>query len=595
MREVDTFLTLASAVAGHRISVHRSASQDRLAFTDGQMIILPAEGVEHDDQIWRDIVAQSSLIAAGSLAPRLMRQLLGRRQAAERYLYLEVVRASRLIAQRLPTRYSALPEIREGKPVCGSAEASLELALGRQQLPPKPDFFGALRPFAALRRAVGDEGFAALTKRQHKGNIKQAAMPFDELPEDAEAEESKLLKLFANPLVSGGFIADLLNKILGGGVQKGKQETNPDADGASEMPVARMEQALRRGAKALLAKLSIELPQIDWSPDSSTVSYPEWDVHLGSYRPDWVCAEAADPWRADGPRDVSGLLEGFEPRELRRQLASLGLSYEMHRSQQDGSDLDVGRLIDLAIDLRTGYSPAAVRVYRASRCTRRDLAVAVVLDVSGSTGETGTANHSLFDKQLQVAYHLGNAFDALGDTVEIFGFHSWGRKLVRWLPLKAHDESWSGAVAERFAQLDPAGYTRMGAAIRHADRLLRHGVRLPHRLIILVTDGFPYDQDYESVYAEADTRKALEEARAAGTACVCLCVGSQVDTGKLTSIFGAANILAVDEPAEITYRIRASCRSAFAAVFKQKMRRSSPERGNGPTGFAGRAASGPAS
>lgn len=576
MSDIGTLAILASAVAGHQVTVHLSAlPQDRLAFTDGQLIILPADGGSRRSDIWRDIVVQASLIAAGSLAPYLIRQLLGRRQVTERYLYLEVLRASRLIMDRLPARYSALHEIRDGKPVCGSAPASLEIALGRRPLPPTPGFFGTIRPFAVVWRTIGDEGLAALTTRRQEGTIKAAAMKYNELPEDEEAEESKLLKLFANPLASGGFMAELLNKILGGGVQKGMKEASSESDAAGEMPVGRVEQALKRGAKAILAKLSFELPQVDWSAESSPFTYPEWDVHLGSYRTQWVLAEAVEPQRADGPRDVSNLLEGFAAPELRRQLANLGLSYEMHRSQQDGTDLDIGRLIETAIDLRTGHSPATVRVYRSSRRTRRDLAVAVVLDVSGSTGEIGEAGNSLFDKQLQIAYQLGKTFDALGDTVEIFGFHSWGRKLVRWLPLKAHDERWSGAVAQRFAQLDPAGYTRMGAAIRHADRLLRHAIRLPHRLIILVTDGFPYDQDYESIYAEADTRKALEEARAAGTACICLCVGSQVDTRKLDLIFGAANIVAVDEPAEITYRIRASCRSAFAAVFRQKTVRTS--------------------
>ena len=96
-------------------------------------------------------------------------------------------------------------------------------------------------------------------------------------------------------------------------------------------------------------------------------------------------------------------------------------------------------------------------------------------------------------------------------------------------------------------------------------------MRLPNRLLVLITDGIAYDQDYEQSYAEGDARKALFEAKAAGTACVCLCIGSGTQTDKLKQIFGAANILAVDEPEQITGRIREVCKQAVASVSKRKL------------------------
>jgi nitric oxide reductase NorD protein len=69
--------------------------------------------------------------------------------------------------------------------------------------------------------------------------------------------------------------------------------------------------------------------------------------------------------------------------------------------------------------------------------------------------------------------------------------------------------------ARRLAGLAPDHTTRMGPAVRHLTaRLARHPAST--RLLIVVSDGRPYDLDYEQRYAVADTARALAEARAAG-------------------------------------------------------------------------------
>lgn len=567
MVDTERYLFLASAVAGRRLSVHVSAAGDALAFSDGQSIVLPADNGRGDAEIWTEVVAQAALIAAGSLDATILRQLLGRKVIAQRYVYLEMLRANRLIADRLPWSFSSRAELQTA-PLTDSAAASLAYADSGKKLPETPAYFGSVRPLMALRRAVSDEGFAALTKKQQEGNFKKADVP--ELADDEEGEESKILKLFQNPFAGSNPLSDMLNKILGAGSSKGKREKNANEGGGAEMPVGRIERVLRRGVNAVIAKIPFELPEIDVTAESQTLSYPEWDEHKKMYRPNWVFAEEVEPWRPDGVQDVS---EALKPpsRELQRQLGSLGLDHEMHRRQNEGTDLDIGPLLDCAIDLKTGHSPATLNIYRASRRTRRDLAVAIVLDISGSTGEQNAQGETIFQKQIRVAYQLAATLNTLGDTVAMFGFHSWGRKLVRVVRLKGHEERWSGRVAERFGLLEPVGYTRTGTAIRHGTRLLTTSVRLPNRLMILITDGIAYDQDYEQSYAEGDARKALLEAKAAGTACVCLCIGSGTQTEKLKEIFGAANILAVDEAEQITGRIREVCKQAVASVSKRKL------------------------
>ena len=90
-------------------------------------------------------------------------------------------------------------------------------------------------------------------------------------------------------------------------------------------------------------------------------------------------------------------------------------------------------------------------------------------------------------------------------------------------------------------QLEPAGYTRIGAAIRHSGELLKTQAGTPNRLLLVLSDGFPYDDGYESRYAEADAHKALEEVRSDGVACLCLSIGASTAPEALHRVFGSAS------------------------------------------------------
>ena len=228
--------------------------------------------------------------------------------------------------------------------------------------------------------------------------------------------------------------------------------------------------------------------------------------------------------------------------------------------------------------MRVGAPGMSDEVYCASRKTRRDLGVVVLADTSGSTEEVNAAGESVFHQHLRAAYQLARTFDRLGDRVALYGFQSWGRRLVHFTRLKGYREVWNQAITARFAELEPIGYTRTGAAVRHASRLLRMSIRLPNRLLILITDGFSYDRDYEEQYAEADARMALSEAAAAGTACVVLCIGGAQTTAKLASVFGESNLLIVDDVRQIHTKIRSICTRALAAVSHRALRRVPPRR-----------------
>ncbi len=567
--DIERYGFLASAIAGRRVTVGWAGRSGALAYSDGQAIFVPPPDPVNGGDPWAAITAQAALIGAGSLQASMLRQLVGRPAVARRYLYLEMLRAARMLAVRLPWAFTERPELRSPARTA-AAQDSLDLAAGTESLPEPPDYFGRIVPLLGVRAAVSEQGWAALSRKQQRGQMKTAEVP--DLDEDDAGETSRILRLFQNPFATGNPLSDLLNNILGAGVSKRRREAAAGDGGGAELPVGRVEQALKRGVHAVLSKLALHMPEPERATATPAFVYPEWDVHANAYRRDWVFIEETEPFREDGPQAFGHLLKAA-PVELRRQLSALGVDQEMHRRQNDGSDLDLGALIECAIELRTGHSPPALQVYRTSRRTRRDLAITIIVDISGSTAEESRGGDSTFKKQLNLAYQLGQVLDSLGDRVAMFGFHSWGRKLVRVVRIKDHAERWSLRVADRMALLEPVGYTRIGAAIRHGTHLLNDSMRLPNRLLVLITDGIAYDQDYELRYAAADAGRALAEARKAGTACVCLCVGSGSDTGKLAEVFGAANILAVDEVAQVTGRIREVCRHALAQVSKRRLTR----------------------
>ena len=105
----------------------------------------------------------------------------------------------------------------------------------------------------------------------------------------------------------------------------------------------------------------------------------------------------------------------------------------------------------------------------------------------------------------------------------------------------------STAVRRRVAALEPDGYTRTGAAIRHASMLLG-AQRTRYRLLLVLSDGKPNDVDeYEGRYGIEDTRQAIAEARVQGIVPFCLTVDREAPA-YLPSIFGAGGYTLLRRP-----------------------------------------------
>ena len=175
-----------------------------------------------------------------------------------------------------------------------------------------------------------------------------------------------------------------------------------------------------------------------------------------------------------------------------------------------------------------------------------------MLDASGSATDTDPDGLAVHDHQRRAAATLAATLEELGDRVAVYAFRSQGRHAVHLPAIKTFGQRFGAVGRARLNQLQPSGYTRLGAGIRGAGEILKTEGRHAQSAAGLLSDGFPYDDGYEGRYAEADTRKALEELRADGVACLCLSIGAPAAPDALERVFGSASFASAATLADLS-------------------------------------------
>jgi len=522
------FALLATFIAGVAVEVH-PAPAGTPAHIDGRIIFVTSTATPADQR--REVILQSALLAAGSLQPRIVRTLQGRPRLARRYLWLEGHRALTEAAHRIPIagtlRHTAAPAGR-------TAEQSLALARSRVALPEPPDWFGIIKPGRLL--SAGVRSPSPGTDPGLHFDIPPDTEPEDTEPEDTENQdgdhtESKILKLFEAPAFASRTLSEFLRKLLG-------SSPSPSDDAAGlELQLGAVRRGRGAGPQARPHPVPIRFTE-SGRPGAAMgfggALFPEWDVHDGSYREQW-CRVIDFPLTATSTSPTRRVTDDV----LRQRLSRIGLGHQVLRRRPDGDEVDTDALVEMLIDLRSGHTPTQ-QIYTERRKLARDLGVLLLLDVSGSATDTDADGHPVHDHQREAAAILTTTLEELGDRVALYGFRSEGRHAVYLPMIKGFDHRFGGAERERLDGLRASGYTRLGAGIRGAGEILKTQAGTPNRLLVVLSDGFPYDDGYEGRHAQADTAKALEELRLDGVACVCLTIGAQPESDIAQRVFGPA-------------------------------------------------------
>jgi hypothetical protein len=276
----------------------------------------------------------------------------------------------------------------------------------------------------------------------------------------------------------------------------------------------------------------------------NTFIYDEWSVFENKFRGAWcrVYERVMLPGELSFYKDTllhrRGLLKQIRG-EFEQVMPEI---YRKEKRLPDGAEHDLDAAIEALTDLRVGITPSEKVFWRQHKIDR-DVAVAFLLDMSGSTGEAiarptealeipGEQTHRrIIDVEKEAIVLMTDALEAIGDRYGVYGFSGHGRDNVEFYVIKDLAEEFNMEIAKRFGRIGPLHATRMGPAIRHTTMKLRQE-QARAKFLFLISDGRPQDRGYsqessEKDYAVQDTRMALIEARREGIHPFCLTVDKE--------------------------------------------------------------------
>jgi nitric oxide reductase NorD protein len=403
-----------------------------------------------------------------------------------------------------------------------SPQKSLQWARSRVPRSPTPPHWGTLIPKLVRSNAFAEAG--DLAANHAAAEPVESAKPNDETAEKdpagttPEKERTDLFTLMARRNRKGS---------------KGRHK----GDGSGTM----LDGWSSGATNALTALGRIPQPPVasdsDRSDGSATL-HPEWDERRGAYRADWFRVRESVVPQHDGVV----VAELVADSHLRRGMVRLARALASVDGQREGDDIDLDAVIDRQLARRSGhYRDHGVHVARLR--VRPELTVMILMDASSSTGEPLGDGRTVFDEQRSTATALVDAMAAVGLSTAWWTFRSQGRHAVSVEVVKAFDQLADYDMHARAAALRPSGFTRLGAALRHAAKAVDEYVGAGHRLLIVLSDGVAFDHGYEANHADTDARMALLEARSRQIGCLCLSVGVGQDDARLRDTFGAQEYL----------------------------------------------------
>ncbi len=205
------------------------------------------------------------------------------------------------------------------------------------------------------------------------------------------------------------------------------------------------------------------------------------------------------------------------------------------------------------IDRRSRNEPSD-RIYYKREKRERQVAVAFLLDMSGSTGrQIGSGQRRVIDVEKEGLILLSEALAAVGDQYALYGYSGQGRSHIDLVKLKDFQESSLSRAALRIGAVIPLQQNRDGAAIRHVvHRLLQQTART--RLLVLLSDGKPLDDGYGDEYSLEDTKMALREARQQSVHPFCITV-DHTASDYLKRMYGEVGFVVIDDVNALPIRL----------------------------------------
>lgn len=237
--------------------------------------------------------------------------------------------------------------------------------------------------------------------------------------------------------------------------------------------------------------------------------YDEWDFSKAVYKqnfckvyPKLQQKTDADYYKKTITKNASTLLG------LRKMLTNVNNKMLQQKRQTQGEEFDIDAITDLYVDVHSKKTPSE-KVYISNRKKEKDLSILILLDISLSS-DSYAAGNRVIDVEKEVSILFGEILNEFNIDFSIDSFYSKTRNYSTYLTVKDFDENWNIG-KHKIGAVEPGGYTRIGAALRHAAaRLDQRNTK--NKWVILISDGKPNDYDkYEGKYGINDVKQALRE------------------------------------------------------------------------------------
>jgi len=278
------------------------------------------------------------------------------------------------------------------------------------------------------------------------------------------------------------------------------------------------------------------------------LTYNEWDFSKRRYKENYCKVYPKTQLKTDVNYYKNTISNNSSTLiNLRKILTNLNNKIQQQKRQSQGEEFDIDAITDLYVDVHSKKTPSD-KIYLSNRKKEKDLSILLLLDISLSS-DSYAAGNRVIDVEKEVSILFGEILNEFNIDFSIDSFYSKTRNFSTYLTVKDFDENWSAA-KYKIGAIEPSGYTRIGAALRHA------GARLDARKnkskwIILISDGKPNDYDkYEGKYGINDVKQALRELNQRNINSYALAIEAQAKY-YLPQMFGQNHYQILTTPSEL--------------------------------------------
>lgn len=291
---------------------------------------------------------------------------------------------------------------------------------------------------------------------------------------------------------------------------------------------------------------------ISESAETSTsgyhICYDEWNYAKQAYKFDFCKVYPITQLKKDIAYYQNTISENASTlMGLRKMLTHVNNKMQQQRRQTEGAEFEIDAITDLFADVYSGHTPSE-KIYLSNRKKEKDLSILILLDISLSSDGYANGNR-VIDVEKQVSILFGEILAEFNIDFSINCFYSKTRNYSTYLMLKDFEEPWKSA-RHKIGAVQPLGYTRIGAALRHSGALLDKRSS-KNKWVVLISDGKPNDYDkYEGKYGIQDVKQALRELNARHINSYALTIEAQAKY-YLPQMFGQNHYQILTTPVEL--------------------------------------------